>query len=112
MKTMIVFMGILLMLTASGGVFSADLESLKKEGYDVTEVTKVVGQFRGCDAATTLTFTNGKVFVCSTYAFSFSVYMPDAYILQNKNKDIEVLINGKAYSGSFIEQEKQPAQFP
>jgi hypothetical protein len=106
MKTLAVIIGILLMLTASGVAFSADLESLTKEGYDVLGVSKVVGQFKGCDATAALTLTNGKVFVCSTYAYSFTVFMPDAYILQNKNKDIKVLINGNAYSGSFIEKVK------
>jgi len=96
----------LLMLTASGSAFSADLESLNREGYKVVEVTKVVGQFKGCDATTALTFTNDKVFICSTYAYSFAIFMPDAYILKNKNKEIKVLINDNAYSGSFVEQGK------
>ncbi len=106
MKTLIIFIGFLLMQTLSGVAFSADLESLNKEGYTLIEQTKVVGQFKGCDATTALTLTNGKVFVCSTYAYSFAIYMPDAFVLQNKNKNIKVLINGNAYSGSFIEQGK------
>ena len=112
MKNMCILIVMLLMLTVGGVAFSADLESLTTEGYKVIEVTKVVGQFKGCDATTALTFTNGKVFVCSTYAYSFAVFMPDAYILINKNKDIKVLINGTAYSGSFIEQGKKPVLSP
>jgi len=38
--------------------------------------------------------------------------MPVAYILENKSKDIKVLINGTTYSGSFIEQGKEPARIP
>ena len=106
MKALNILIGSLLMLTVSGVAFSADLESLTKEGYKVIEQTKVVGQFKGCDATTALTFTSGEVFVCSTYAYSFAIFMPDAYVLQNKNKDLKVLINGTAYSGSFVEQGK------
>ncbi|MHB8057773.1 MAG: hypothetical protein ACYDHC_07750 [Desulfuromonadaceae bacterium] len=106
MKTPTVLMVILLMLAMSGVAFLADLASLVKEGYTVVEETKVVGEFKGCDATTALTFTNGKVFVCSTYAYSFAVFMPDAYILQNDKKDIKVFINGNAYSGSFVEKGK------
>lgn len=100
------------MMTASESSFSADLESLSKEGYQVVEETKVVGLFKGCDARTALTFSNGKVFVCSTYAYSFAAFMPVAYILENKSKDIKVLINGIAYSGSFIDQGKEPVHIP
>lgn len=106
MRTLIVIMEILLILTASGPAFSADLESLAKEGYLVVDETKVVGEFEGCDARTALSFTNGKVFVCSTYAYSFASFMPVAYILENKSKEIKVLINGTDYSGSFVEQRK------
>ncbi|MBW4053864.1 MAG: hypothetical protein HIU83_00380 [Proteobacteria bacterium] len=112
MKAVIIFIAVLLMMTTSGVVFSADLKSLATEGYEVIETTNVVGQFKGCDATTALTFTNGKVFVCSTYAYSFAIFMPDVYVLQNQKKEIKVLINGIAYSGSFIEQKKKPSQFP
>jgi hypothetical protein len=106
MRTLIVFMGILLVLITGGQVFSADLESLATEGFKVVEETQVSGQFKGCDARTTLVFTNGKAFVCSTYAYSFGIYMPTAYILKNQGDDIKVLINGTAYSGTFLEQGK------
>ena len=98
-------MGIIFMLITSSPAVSEDLESLAKEGYRVVEETNGVGQFKGCDARTSLTFTNGKVFICSTYAYSFAVYMPVAYILKN-GENIKVLINGTAYSGSFLKQEK------
>lgn len=106
MRTLIVFMGALLMLGVSETSFSEDLESLSKEGYRIVDETNVVGQFKGCDARTSLIFTNGKVFICSTYAYSFAAYMPVAYILENDSKDIKVLINGNAYSGSFTEERK------
>lgn len=106
MRTLHVFMGILLVLITSGPVLSEDLDSLAKEGYQVVEETNVVGQFTGCDSKTALRFTNGKAFVCSTYAYSFAVYMPVAYILKNKGDDIKVLVNGTAYSGTFLEEKK------
>jgi hypothetical protein len=106
MRTLTVYIGIFMLLIVHGPVFSADLESLAKDGYRVIEETKVVGEFKGCDAKTSLAFTNGKVFICSTYAYSFAVFMPTAYILENSSKEIKVLINGTDYSGSFIEQNK------
>ena len=112
MKTLAIVMGILLMLSGSEPLFATDLASLIDEGYQVVDETKVVGLFEGCDARRSLTFTNGKVFVCTTYAFSFAAYMPFAYILEDKSKNIKVLINGNAYSGSFVEQEKEPGSIP
>lgn len=106
MRTLLVFMGILFVLVTSGPALSEDLDSLAKEGYQVVEETNVVGQFTGCDSRTSLRLTNGKVFVCSTYAYSFAVYMPAAYILKNKSDDIKILVKGIAYSGAFIEEKK------
>ncbi len=106
MRTVIVFAGVLLVLICCGPAVSEDLESLAKEGYQVVEETRVAGEFKGCDARTALTFTNGKVFICSSYAYSFSVYMPAVFILKKQGNEIKVLINGIAYSGSFLEHEK------
>jgi len=107
MRVLLVCMGMLLVLATGGPALSEDLDSLAEEGYQVVEKTNVVGQFTGCDARTYLRLTNGKVFVCSTYAYSFAVYMPEAYILKNKGDDIKVLVNDTAYSGTFIEEKKE-----
>ena len=103
-KMQIIFMVFLLMLISICSAFSADLESLTKDGYQITDKTAVAGEFKGCIAgAPPLRFTNGKAFVCTTFSFSFYAYMPQVYILKNDKNDIKVLINGNVYSGSFIE---------
>ena len=99
--------GAVLLMTimiAAGASFAADLESLVKQGYTVVEETRVVGNFTGCDARTYLRLTNGKVFICSTYSYSISTYMPAAVILRNKAGDIKLLINDFDYSGTFSEE--------
>lgn len=106
MKPHIMFIVLFLMLIAICPAFSADLESLAKEGYRVVETTAVVGDFKGCLASGPLRFTNGKAFACTTFSYSFSAYMPQVYILKNNKNDIKVLINGTVYSGSLIEQGK------
>jgi len=90
-------------LAIPGLSHSSDLATLAKEGYAVVEETRVVGDYQGCTASSSLRFTNGKVFVCGTFGFDNSQYMPAVSILKNKDGAIKVLINGKEYSGSFID---------
>lgn len=82
---------------------SADLESLANEGYAVVEETRVAGncEYNGCLATGPLRLANGRVFVCTTFGFDNTQYMPNASILKNKDGDFKILINGKAYSGYF-----------
>jgi hypothetical protein len=76
---------------------AADLEDLAREGYAVVEETRVDGEFEGCDFDKRIPFTNGLVFVCSSYNYSYS-YRPEVLILQHvRNGDIKVLINGRDY---------------
>ena len=88
-------------LAIPGLSLSADLASLAKEGYSVVEETRVVGEYKGCLASSYLRFTNGNVFLCSTFGYDNSQYMPVVYVLKNKDGAIKILINGKDYSGSF-----------
>ncbi len=106
MKPQIMFKALFLILITICPAFSADLESLVKEGYQIAETTAVVGEFKGCLATAPLRFTNGKAFACTTFSYSYSVYMPQVNILKNDNNDIKVLINGTIYSGTLIEQGK------
>ena len=82
---------------------SSDSASLVKEGYTLVEETRVVGDYQGCTASASLRFTNGKVFVCSTFGFDNSQFMPAVYIMKNSGGAVKVLINGKEFSGSFID---------
>ena len=90
-------------LAIPGLSLSSDLASLAKEGYALVEETRVVGDYQGCIASKSLRFTNGKVFLCSTFGYDNSQYMPAVFILKNKDGAIKILINGKEYSGSFTD---------
>ena len=80
---------------------AGDLEDLAKEGYAVVEKTSVDGEFEGCDFDKRIPFTDGLVFVCSTYSYSYS-YCPEVLILQHvRNGEIKVLINGREYRGKL-----------
>jgi hypothetical protein len=90
---------ILLFLATS--VIAADLEDLAKEGYAVLAETRVDGEFEGCDFDKRIPFTNGLVFVCSTYSYSYS-YRPEVLLLQHiRSEHIKVLINGREYRGNL-----------
>jgi len=94
---------LLSILAIPGLSLSSDLASLAKEGYALVEETRVVGDYQGCIASKSLRFTNGKVFLCSTFGYDNSQYMPAVFILKNKDGAIKILINGKEYSGSFTD---------
>jgi|OpeIllAssembly_1097287.scaffolds.fasta_scaffold418204_2 hypothetical protein len=91
-------------LAIPGLSFSSDLASLAKEGYSLVEETRIAGDYgdyQGCVASKSLRFTNGKVFICSTFGYDNSQYMPVVYVLKNKDGAIKIVINGKEYSGTF-----------
>lgn len=50
------------------------------EGWTITAVTEVDGDFEGCDYDKKIRFTNGLVLTCSGYSYSYA-YQPDAVIL-------------------------------
>jgi hypothetical protein len=79
--------------------YAEDLEDLSRQRYAVTIETRVDGDFEGCDSDKVIPFTNGLVFVCRHYSYSYS-YRPEVLILQHiKDGDIKVLINGREYRG-------------
>jgi hypothetical protein len=82
-------------------VAAADLEDLARQGYAVVEETRVDGEFEGCDFDKPIPLTNGLVFICSTYSYSYS-YRPEVLILQHvRDSDIKVLINDREYRGKL-----------
>jgi hypothetical protein len=92
---------VLLLLLISPAAFGNDLEDLAREGYAVVEETTVDGEFEGCDYDKRIRFTNGIVFVCSEYSYSYS-YMPDVLILEHiRSHDIKVLIEDEEYDGKL-----------
>ena len=80
---------------------AANLEDLAREGYAVVEKTRVEGSFEGCDFDKPIPLTNGLIFVCATYSYSYS-YRPEVLILKHvRNGDIKVLINNREYRGKL-----------
>jgi hypothetical protein len=62
--------------------------------------TQVDGDFEGCDFDKRINFTNGLIFVCSTYSYTYS-YMPRVKIFVIKGRSPQVFIQGKSYSGTL-----------
>ena len=60
--------------------------------------TKVIDEFEGCDWDKRIELLNGLVFVCSTYSYTYS-YMPEVKIFIMDNRNPQVFIGGKLYSG-------------
>jgi hypothetical protein len=80
---------------------ASDLEDLAKDGYAVIEEAQVDGKFEGCDFDRRIKLTNGLVFVCQTYSYSYA-YNPDVLILKHiRTGDIKFLIDGEEYDGSL-----------
>lgn len=86
---------------AAFAAHASDLEDLARDGYAVAEETSVDGEFEGCDFDKRIPLTNGLVFVCSTYSYSYS-YMPDVLILEHiRSGDIKVIIDDDEYDGTL-----------
>lgn len=78
-----------------------DLEELARDGYAVVEETNVDGEFEGCDYDKRIPLTNGLIFVCSEYSYSYS-YRPEVLILEHvRSGDIKVLIDDEEYDGTL-----------
>jgi hypothetical protein len=103
MKKLFAYFLLFCIVTVAGKSYAADLASLSNEGYYLVTETRVIGEYKGCTASEALRFVNGTVFVCSTFGYDNAQYMPVVYILKNKDGAVKVLINGKDYSGSFID---------
>jgi len=94
-----------LLVLWSSNAFSSELEDLARDGYAVVETTQVDGDFEGCDFNKRIPLTNGLVFVCSEYNYSYS-YMPEVLILkQVKSGDIKVLIDDDEYEGTLYQSQ-------
>jgi hypothetical protein len=81
--------------------YASDLEDLAEDGYAVIEKTQVDGEFEGCDFEKRVPLTNGLIFVCSEYSYSYA-FMPDVLILKNvRGGDIKVIIDDEEYDGTL-----------
>lgn len=99
------FFLVVLLLSVSITAAASELEDRAREGYAVAEQTQVDGDFEGCDFDKHIPLTNGLVFVCSGYSYSYS-YMPDVLILKNiSSGDIKVLIDDEEYDGTLYKRQ-------
>ncbi|RJT26046.1 hypothetical protein [Buttiauxella izardii] len=73
------------------------------EGYTVAKITKVDGDFEGCEYDKKITLINGWTLTCSTYHYSYS-YSPQVAIL---SRDIGSGYSIKAVIGDYV-YEMQP----
>ena len=95
-----------LFVLASGLVFSAPasaskLEDLAKDGYGVVLETTVDDEFEGCDFGKHIKLSNGMVFVCSEYNYSYS-NSPEFYVLKNVlTGQTKTLIDDEEFSGTL-----------
>lgn len=89
------------MALAALSATAADLEEPAREGYAGITETRVDGAFEGCDFDKRVPLTNGPVFVCSTYSYSYS-YRAEVLIVEHvRDGDIKVLIKNREYRGQL-----------
>ncbi len=74
---------------ANGTDLSSTLSGL--EGWTIGAITKVNGQFDGCEYGRPIHFTNGYTLICSSYRYKYS-YMPSAILLTQ-----EGIYQGKSF---------------
>lgn len=80
---------------------AADLDTLARYGYVVVKETQVDGSFEGCDFDRLIPLTNGLVFKCSEYSYTYS-FMPEVIILKHVERgDVKVIINSREYRGQL-----------
>ncbi len=60
--------------------------------------TKVNGEFEGCDFDKKYMFTNGLVFDCMSFSYSYS-FMPEVRIIHIDGRAPVIYIDGKKYDG-------------
>lgn len=63
--------------------------------------TAVNGDFEGCDFGKRYRFTNGLVFECNTYSYTYS-YFPDVKIFVVAGRSAVVFIDGEKYDGTLF----------
>lgn len=71
----------LILMSLSAPANALDVDDFNDlEGYTVTTVTHVEGEFEGCEYDKKIKFQNGWVLTCQTYNYHYA-YSPSAAIL-------------------------------
>ena len=90
-----------LLALGTPAAYAQNLEDLARDGYGVVDETYVNGEFEGCDHDKRIPLSNGLIFVCSEYSYSYS-YNPDVLILEHvRSGDVKVLIDDEEYDGAL-----------
>ena len=99
--------GASLLLASAPTANASDLEKLAKRGYGALIETQVSGEFKGCEAGRRIPLSNGMIFVCGGYSYSYA-YSPDVFILSNVRArgDIKVVIDDEEYDGTVYNPNK------
>lgn len=100
MKYLQYVLALSLALLFAGPIFAADPAPPENDGYKIVEEAVVTGQFKGCTAQVGIPMNN-KLFICTTFGFSPTLYYPKAIIFKNQKDEYKVLINGTEYKGYF-----------
>lgn len=83
----------------SGQAFALDASDFSDfEGYTVAKITRVDGDFKGCEHDKKITLINGWTLTCNTYHYSYS-YSPEVAIL---SRDIGKGYSIKAVIGNYV----------
>ena len=90
------FLALITLSPTSYALEGSNLSDL--EGYTVAKVTKVDGDFEGCDYDKKIPLTNGWTLTCNSYHYAYS-YMPEAVVM---TRDIGAGFSIKAVIGDYV----------
>jgi hypothetical protein len=110
MKYSLTFLAVCLLLFSAGTLLAADPALPKDDDYTVAGESTVSGEFKGCSAQVGIRMAN-KLFVCTTFGFSPTLYYPKVTVFKNEKGEYKVLINGSEYMGYFFDGNKK-TEFP
>ena len=100
-KKLLLPCSLILLISICLPAYAYVFEELCKDGYAVVAKTSVNGDFNGCEYSKRYKLSNGLVFECSEYSYSYG-YSPTVYILQNINHgDLKVIIDNREYRGTL-----------
>jgi hypothetical protein len=101
---------ICLVLFSAGKLLAADSALPKDDDFKVVGESNVSGEFKGCNAQVGIRMAN-KLFICTTFGFSPTLYYPKVTVFKNNKGEYKVLINGSEYMGYFFNG-KERTEFP
>jgi len=110
MKNSLTILAVCLVLFSAGTLFAADAALPKDDDFNEVGTSNVSGEFKGCSAQIGIRMAN-KLFVCTTFGFSPTLYYPKVTVFKNKKGEYKVVINGSEYMGYFFDGTEK-TEFP